>query len=250
VGAVHCQAQAASGESRREADCLMSRLAGLSVIALCAPWLSIGLVEAVVEQDERRSKHRILGVVGRWVEDVVDGEPAIRGEGAKDAVDATAASTIASSLFGKTDAAFIATATAPQAFALSVLPDVSGFTAGAFTAQFNLVSGASDQTAGLVFDLQPTGEYLFVRYNTREGNVALWRYAGGKREVVARTEHKAMLPLGTWHRIALRISGTRLIADVNDLRLEHDLQRAPSGRIGFWTKRDSVTTFKRIAVSN
>jgi hypothetical protein len=227
----------------------MLRLAGLSLVALFAPWLSMGMIEAVAEQDERRSKPRILGVVGRWVEDVVDGQPAIRGEGATGGVDAASASTVSTSLFTKVDAAFVANATAPQAFALSVMPDVPSFTAGVFSAQFNLVSGASDQTAGLVFDLQPTGEYLFVRYNTREGNVALWRYAGGKREVVARTEHKAMLPLGTWHRIALRIDGTRLTADVNELRLEHDLQRVPSGRIGFWTKRDSVTMFRQIAVA-
>lgn len=72
----------------------------------------------------------------------------------------------------------------------AVLPDISRLTAGTFAAQFNLVSGDSDQTAGLVFDLRPTGEYLFVRYNTREGNLALWRYAGGKREVVARPDQK------------------------------------------------------------
>ena len=75
-----------------------------------------------------------------------------------------------------------------------------------------------------MFDLKPTGEYLFVRYNTKEGNIALWRYNAGDRAVVARGEQKAQLPLGRWYDLAL------------------------AGRVGFWTKRDSVTLFKDVAV--
>jgi hypothetical protein len=111
------------------------------------------------------------------------------------------------------------------------------------------VSGKSDQTAGLVFDLKPTGEYLFVRYNTKEGNVALWRYGNGDRAVVARGEQKAQLPLGSWHDLTLTVTGSRIVGTVNaDLRLEHDLGRPVAGRVGFWTKRDSVTLFKDAAV--
>ena len=226
----------------------VSPLTRWSFLAL-APWLSIAAIEALAEQDDRRSKTRVVGIVGRWVDAVVDGEPAIRGEGATDAVGDAAATTVATSLFGKADPAFVKNATAPAAFALAALPDGAGWGAGTFKAQFNLVSGASDQTAGLVFDLQPAGEYLFVRYNTREGNVALWRYANGAREVVARGDQKVQLPLGAWHRIAVTISGTRIIGQVNDtLRIEHDLKRVPNGRIGFWTKRDSVTMFKGVAI--
>jgi len=32
------------------------------------------------------------------------------------------------------------------------------------------------------------------------------------------------------------------------LRLEHELERPVSGRVGFWTKRDSTTLFKDIRV--
>lgn len=211
-------------------------------------WFAFGAVEALAEQEKRKSKAGIVGVVGKWSE-TADGDGVVRGDGAAGTVGESAAAAAAKSLFGNASSAFVANATSPAAFALAVLPDAQRFSAGVYKAQFQLVSGASDQTAGLVFDLQPTGEYLFVRYNTREGNVALWRYADGKREVVARTSDKVQLPLGEWHDIALTINGSRIIGLVNNsMRLEHDLGREPAGRIGFWTKRDSVTMFRQISV--
>lgn len=212
-------------------------------------FVAFGGAEVFTQDAQRSSNARVASVVGKWVEAIVEGEPVIRGEGATGSVDGAAIAALGASMFGQVLPVFVSNATAPAAFALGVVPDAAPLLSGTFSAQFNLVSGASDQTAGLVFDLQPSGEYLFVRYNTREGNVALWRYADGKREVVARAATKVQLPLGQWHRISLTISGTRIVGEVNDtLRLEHDLGRVPNGRIGFWTKRDSVTMFKRIVV--
>ena len=51
--------------------------------------------------------------------------------------------------------------------------DVEAFTDGTAQVQFKLIAGASDQLAGLVFNLRSTGEYLAVRYNTKDGNVPL-----------------------------------------------------------------------------
>jgi hypothetical protein len=57
------------------------------------------------------------------------------------------------------------------------------------------------------------------------------------------------LPLGTWQEIAVTIAGTRLVAVVTDkLRFEHELPGPVQGRLGFWTKRDSVTMFKDVRV--
>ena len=133
---------------------------------------------------------------------------------------------------------------------IAVLHDVPRFSEGTFRSRFRLVSGASDQTAGLVFDLRANGEYLYARYNTKDGNVALWRFANGARELIAHGEQHVQLPLGAWHEIAVTIEGTRLMAVVNDtLRFEHVLPRRVEGGIGFWTKRDSVTMFKDVRVT-
>ena len=207
------------------------------------------VVDAFLDRHQSGASTRIVSVVGRWLEQTIDGASVIRGEGVAGVVTDADANAAAASLFGKVDAAFVANATNPAAFALAVLPDVKRFAAGTFSASFNLVSGASDQTAGLVFDLQPSGEYFFVRYNTKDGNLALWRYADGKRAIVAHGEQKQQLSLGTWHQLAVTIAGTRVTGLVDGkLRLEHNLERPPTGRVGFWTKRDSVTMFKDVAV--
>ena len=202
-------------------------------------------------QADGTAKVGVLGIVGQWVDETDAGSPAVRVDGVAGRTPATAeVEKAATSLFGRVDPAFVANATAPGAFSLAVLPNVSGFSAGTFRARFQLVSGASDQTAGLVFDLRANGEYLYARYNTKDGNIALWRYANGAREVIAHGEQHVQLPLGAWHEIAVTITGTRLVAVVNDsLRFEHALPGRVDGRIGFWTKRDSVTRFKDVRVT-
>jgi hypothetical protein len=126
---------------------------------------------------------------------------------------------------------------------------VENFTGGRAQVQFKLVSGLSDQIAGLIFNLRATGEYLVVRYNTKDGNVALWKYADGARSRVAEGTDHAQLPLGTWHTIELHVMDRRLIGIVNGkLRVEHSLDHPVSGRLGFWAKPDSVSSFKALRV--
>ena len=73
--------------------------------------------------------------------------------------------------------------------------------------------------------------------------------ANGLRTVSGRGQ----LPLGAWHGLAVTIAGTRIVASAgsaaDDLRLEHDLGSDATGRVGFWTKRDSVTMFRQIAIT-
>jgi len=212
---------------------------------------SIAAASAQPRQADRAAKIGAIPIVGQWIEEAEAGEGVVRVDGVPGQPPPSAAvEKAATSLFGKVDPAFVANATAPGAFSLAVLPNVNAFSAGTFRARFRLVSGASDQTAGLVFGLKPNGEYLYARYNTKDGNIALWRYANGNREVIAHGEQHVQLPLGAWHDMGVTIAGTRLVAVVNDrLRFEHQLPGPVDGRIGFWTKRDSVTMFKDVRVT-
>lgn len=203
------------------------------------------------DQADRGTKLGIIGVVGHWVDEVDGGTPVVRVDGRPGQAPAAAeVEKISTALFGRIDPGFVANATAPGAFSLAVLPRPANFSEGTYRAGFRLVSGATDQTAGLVFDLRANGEYLYARYNTKDGNLALWRFANGTREVIAHGEQHVQLPLGVWHDIAVSITGTRMVATVNDkLRFEQTLPRPVNGRVGFWTKRDSVTMFKDVRVS-
>jgi hypothetical protein len=203
------------------------QLARLSAVVLTSILACVG-AEALAEQEgERRSRHAVRAIVGDWKTstDGADTTIVVDGEAPLPA--------------GVSDGPF----------SLGVLSEIPAFTAGTFQARFKLVAGKSDQTAGLVFDLRPSGEYLFVRYNTKDGNVALWRFANGERQRIVDGADHAQLPLGEWHQLTLTVAGRRITAVVNDtLRIEHELTAPVDGRVGFWTKRDSVTAFKDVRV--
>lgn len=130
-------------------------------------------------------------------------------------------------------------------FPVAAVRGIERFTEGVLSVKFKLIGGESDQIAGIVFGLTPQGEYYYARYNTKDGNVALWRFENGaRRRLLDGAEHE-QLPLGVWHDLRVEVRGTRVVATVNGrLRFEHTLPAPVSGRVGLYTKRDSITAFK------
>ena len=135
-------------------------------------------------------------------------------------------------------------------FPLATVRGVDDFTAGVLSVKFKMIAGESDQIAGIAFGVSPAAEYYYARYNTKDGNMALWRFEGGRRtRLLDGTEH-LQLPLNTWHDLRVEVKGTRVTATVNGkLRIEHTLPAAVSGRVGLYTKRDSVTAFKQFTAT-
>ena len=142
------------------------------------------------------------------------------------------------------------TAPATTPFPIAAVRGIDNFSDGVLRVRFKLVGGESDQTAGLAFGITPNREYHYARYNTKDGNVALWQFVNGdRRRILDGTEHQ-QLPLNTWHELRVEIRGARVTASVNDrLRLEHTLPAPVAGRVGFWTKRDSISAFKEFSTS-
>jgi hypothetical protein len=130
-------------------------------------------------------------------------------------------------------------------FPVAAVRGIDTFSSGVLRVQFKLVGGESDQAAGIAFGLTPTNEYYYARYNTKDGNVALWRFVNGDRTRILDGIEHAQLPLDVWHELKVEIRGATITASVNNtLRLEHTLPEPVSGRVGFWTKRDSISAFK------
>jgi hypothetical protein len=135
-------------------------------------------------------------------------------------------------------------------FPLAAVRGVDNFGEGVLSVKFKLVGGESDQIAGLAFGITPDAVYYYARYNTKDGNVALWRFAGGERQRLLDGADHLQLPLNVWHELRIEVRGTSVTAAVNDkLRIEHRLPAPVSGRVGFYTKRDSVTAFKAFTLS-
>ena len=190
----------------------------------------------------------LVPVVGHWTRGD-DGGPTLTVDGDRWSGTTTRAEieTRTKPLWAVTTESFFTHATARDAFPLAVASDVSGFESGTVSVAFKMIGGRSDQNAGIVFGLVPSDlTYYFVRSNTKDGDVALWRFSGGKRAVIAHGEPaRSKLPLNVWHTLRLRLDGKRVTVAANDsISLTHELPGQVSGRIGLWTKRDAITAFR------
>jgi hypothetical protein len=198
---------------------------------LAAMAASVGLIPGILAaglDGERRVPKQgspLRGVIGHWT-DVNDDGPAIRADG--------------TAWNGQPEGAF------PVALA-----EGAAVTNATVRVQFKLVSGQTDQTAGVVFGWRPTGEYYFLRYNTKDGNVAVWQYAGGERKVLTHGKEHVEIKLGTWQELVVTIAGrtvTGALAGKPAVNVEHTFDAPVTGRVGLWTKRDSVTVFKNFTI--
>lgn len=195
----------------------------------------------------------LIGVVGAWSATTI-GTPAVLANGERwSGTHARPELEQASQrFFGGVNDTLIANASAPGAFPFAVATEVDSFASGTLQVQFNLVGGKTDQIAGLLFGLRPSGEYFYVRYNTKDGNVALWRFVNGEREVIKHGDVHKQIPLGIWHELVVQVTGKHVrghIAGDTTISVEHTLDVAPAGRVGVWAKRDAITGFRDFRAS-
>jgi hypothetical protein len=130
-------------------------------------------------------------------------------------------------------------------FAYGVQPDVRSFTDGEIEVDFRLVGGVSDQFAGILFGLNEDGNHYAYRYNTKDGDTALWRVVDGERQRIHHGGTHVVVPMNEWRTLRLRIAGADVTGWLNDTQtLQFTLPAAPAGRIGLWSKPDVVTDYR------
>src|SRR5215218_1526450 len=61
-------------------------------------------------------------------------------------------------------------------YPVAVLKSVNNFSNGTIAVKFKTVAGDSDRASGILFNVKPNGDWLAVRYNDTENNVALWSF--------------------------------------------------------------------------
>ena len=118
------------------------------------------------------------------------------------------------------------------------------------------ISGRVDQAAGLVWRYQDEDNYYIVRANALEGNVVLYKVERGKRTDLplkgeGRTYGKKVeVPSGKWSTLRVVASGPRFEVYFNGTKLYEveDTSFTKAGKIGVWTKADSVTRFDDLTV--
>jgi hypothetical protein len=193
-----------------------------------------------------RESAKFLSVVGNWsiVDDGgkkvlgVDGRQWLRGQPANGLAQK------ARTIYGSRHEEFIDNVKAFAYFPYAVTKDVNDFHDGEISVRFKLVAGQLDQCAGILFNLKSNGDYLAVRFNGKEDNVVLWTFNQGKRKFVKKGSENVPLQMNTWHTLQISVHGTNLQASLDGKHLlDFTLAEAVSGRIGVWSKTDSVSYF-------
>ena len=115
--------------------------------------------------------------------------------------------------------------------------------------RFKPVGGKVDQAGGIVVRLTTPDDYYVVRANALEDNVRFYRVVKGKREQLKGGNIK--VATNEWHTLELRAEGERFTVsfDGKQLYTAQDGTFAGAGRVGLWTKADSVTYFDAIAIT-
>ena len=189
--------------------------------------------------------------VGNWVIGsdsgnivlVVDGRKWKRGVASAGLADKARA------LYGERYAEFLDNVTAYAYFPFAVAAGVENFSSGAISVRFKAIAGRIDQGAGILFDLKPNGDYYALRANPLENNLVLWRYKRGRRSSVSWVRH-VNTPTRKWHTLKMTVDGSQIKGYVNGKQyLTKRLPAPVSGKVGLWTKADSVVYFDDYRVS-
>jgi len=122
--------------------------------------------------------------------------------------------------------------------------------------RYKPVSGKEDQAAGIVWRYQDPDNYYIVRANAIENNVVLYKVEKGRRTDLplvgkGRTYGaKAPIPSGEWGNLRVVAAGSRFEVYSNSAKLfeVEDATFSMAGKVGLWTKADSVILFDDLTI--
>jgi hypothetical protein len=179
-------------------------------------------------------------------------------------------------LYGTTNEELMDNAKQFAYYPVAVLKGVDNFSNGAISMKFKTVAGDADRCSGILFNVKPNGDWLAIRYNDTENNVALWEFHNGIRRNMRFSDRTKPFQLdrSTWHELKLTINGAELKATLDGaVALEYTLGSEPqagrrgppnpdlfpannavlrppvAGKVGLWSKTDSTSYFKDYVVS-
>ena len=117
--------------------------------------------------------------------------------------------------------------------------------------KFKAVSGQEDQAGGVIWRCKDADNYYVARANATEDNVVLYKTVDGKRtslDIAGRKSGygvKEPVTSGTWHTLRVEFASNQSTVIFNGKKL-FDVQDdtfTQAGKVGLWTKADSVTLF-------
>src|SRR5258708_5051139 len=115
--------------------------------------------------------------------------------------------------------------------------------------KFKAVSGTVDRAGGLVFRLKDANNYYIVRANALEDNYRLYHVINGRRVQFAGANFK--VTSGEWHELRVEIVGNKITCYYDGRKKIEATDDAfkEAGKVGLWTKADSITYFDDLRVT-
>jgi hypothetical protein len=114
--------------------------------------------------------------------------------------------------------------------------------------RFKPLAGREDQAAGLVFRAQDGANYFVTRANALENNVRLYTMRNDNRTEIAGANRT--VASGVWHELAVEVRGDRIrVRYDGEWVIDHQDASFSAGRVGLWTKADSVTCFDDVVAT-
>ena len=109
--------------------------------------------------------------------------------------------------------------------------------------KFKALSGKEDQAGGVIWRCKDADNYYIARANALEDNVTIYHTVRGKRTEKKRAELKVSAK--EWHTLRVDFQDTHFVVtfDGNKVLEWDDDTFTEAGKVGVWTKADSVTVF-------
>ena len=119
----------------------------------------------------------------------------------------------------------------------------ASFANGWVEVKFKAISGKEDQAGGIVWRWKDGDNYYVARANALENNVSLYYTQDAVRNTIRYTD--APVPPNVWHVLRVEFQESRIRVLLNGkLYIEENNKRiSGAGKVGVWTKADSVTIF-------
>ena len=110
------------------------------------------------------------------------------------------------------------------------------------------ISGRVDQGFGMVWRYKDGNNYYITRCNADEDNCTIYHTAAGRRR--AFLNHDVKVATNTWHTLKLEAVGDHFTVwyDGNKVLDAKDETFKEPGKVGLWTKADSVIEFDDFTV--
>ncbi len=127
--------------------------------------------------------------------------------------------------------------------------DASSFTDLALSVSCKPTSGHVDQGCGLIWRYKDENNYYVTRANALEDNVRLYYVKDGKRIQISSWSGK--VASRQWHKLSVTAKGNRFDVSFDGKKvLEATDSTFPGpGKVGVWTKADSVIEFDDLSAS-